>query len=135
MQQLEIPSFVQIVENIPAALDSPCIVNMSSSLLYISDYRALLGSLANLAPQFFIVSLTPLTDGPTYARMQLNIPHKKIACWVFNRGDFILEMETLGYRIIFTIDHDLPFTHKNSPGPSSFASMVFRRQIVGTGAA
>ena len=80
----------------------------------------------NLSPKYFIVSQTPMTEGPTYARQQLNMPHKKLATWVFNRADFISEMKTLGYRITFMVDHDLPLTHKNAPGPSSIVSMVFR---------
>ena len=117
---------VEVAEAIPASLGGPLIVNAAGVIHYISDYRDALSKLASLAPEFFIVSQTPMTDGPTYARQQLNTPHKKLAAWVFNRADFLSEMKRLGYRSIFAVDHDLPLTHKNAPGPSSVVSMVFR---------
>jgi putative methyltransferase (TIGR04325 family) len=118
-------SFVAITEDIPEALAGPVIVSASSAIQYISDYRATIARLAALAPICFIVSLTPFTDGPTYARQQLNIPRKKIATWVFNRAEFISEMAGLGYSPSFTVDHELPITYGNAPGASSFTSMVF----------
>jgi putative methyltransferase (TIGR04325 family) len=118
-------SFVTIVEDIPAAIAGPVLVNASSAIQYISDYRATIARLAALAPICFIVSLTPFTGGPTYARQQLNIPRKKIATWVFNRAEFISEMAGLGYSLSFTVDHELPITYGNAPGASSFASMIF----------
>jgi putative methyltransferase (TIGR04325 family) len=118
-------SFVTILDDIPARLTGPVLVNASSAIQYISDYRGTIARLAALAPVCFIVSLTPFTDGPTYARQQLNIPRKKIATWVFNRPEFVSEMAGLGYSLSFTVDHALPVTYGNAPGPSSFASMVF----------
>ena len=122
-------SFVAIVEDIPATIAGPVLVNASSAIQYISDYRGTIARLVALAPICFIVSLTPFTDGPTYARQQLNIPHKKLATWVFNRTEFISEMTGLGYSLSFTVDHDLPITYGNAPGASSFASMVFRSGV------
>lgn len=113
------------VDKIPDTLPSPLIVNASSSLQYISDYRAVLSSLARLTPEIFIVSQTPMSDCPTYARQVLNTPHKKMATWVFNRAEFAADMRSLGYRPIFSVDHDLPLTHGRAPGPSVMASMVF----------
>jgi putative methyltransferase (TIGR04325 family) len=121
--------FIEIADDIPASLGANLIVSMSSAIQYVPDYRATLRRLADLKPHCFIVSLTPFTDDPTYARQQLNIPHKRIATWVFNRSDFISGMAELSYRLAFTVDHDLPITHKNAPGPSSIASMVFRSEV------
>ena len=71
---------------------------------------------------------TPFGDTATYARQQLNIPHKRVANWVFNRRDFISALNDLGYRLVFCVDHDLPITHKNAPAPSVMASMVSRER-------
>jgi putative methyltransferase (TIGR04325 family) len=118
---------VEAVSVIPDKLPAPLIVNAGSSIQYVSDYRAVLQRLAALAPEYFVVSQTPLSGQPTYARVQLNIPHKKIAQWVFNRQDFIANMASLGYVQIFTVDHDLLLTHARAPGPSQMSSMIFRR--------
>jgi len=115
------------VEEIPDQLSAPLVVHAGSSLQYVSDYRAALARLARLAPELFIVSQTPMTDDPTYARQVLNIPHRKLATWVFNRAELVAEMQSLSYRLTFAVDHDLPLTHKNAPGPSVMASMVFSR--------
>jgi putative methyltransferase (TIGR04325 family) len=113
------------VEEIPAALPRPLIVNAGSSLQYIPDYEETIRRLTHLAPEYFIVSYTPVSDCPTYARQVLNAPWRKIAAWVFNRADFIAGMEKCGYRLTFSVDHGQPLTHKNAPGPSAMASMVF----------
>jgi len=115
----------RVFEEIPDTLPLPLIVNASSSLQYISDYRAVVARLAHLAPDIFIVSQTPMSDCPTYARQILNTPHRKMATWVFNRAEFAADMRLFGYRLAFSVDHDLPLTHGKAPGPSVIASMVF----------
>jgi putative methyltransferase (TIGR04325 family) len=113
------------VEDVPDVLPSPLIVHAGSSLQYVSDYQTALSRLTALNPEILIVSQTPVTDCSTYARQVLNTPHRKLATWVFNRSEFISGMEVRGYRLIFGVDHDLPLTHKNAPGPSVMTSMVF----------
>jgi putative methyltransferase (TIGR04325 family) len=115
----------EALEEIPDKLSLPLIVHAGSSLQYVPDYQRTLDRLTGLAPKFFIVSQTPMTDRPTYARQILTMPHVKAATWVFNRSEFIAGMKRRGYLLIFTVDHDLPLTHKNAPGPSVMASMVF----------
>jgi putative methyltransferase (TIGR04325 family) len=117
---------VTIAEEIPAQITGPTVVNASSSLQYIDDWRMTLKCLAALKPQHFIVSDTPFTDGRTYARRQTNLPRKCLACWVFNRAEFFSTMAQLGYRDVFLVEHELPITHKGAPGPSAFGSIVFR---------
>jgi putative methyltransferase (TIGR04325 family) len=113
------------VEEIPAVLPRPLIVHAGSSLQYIPDYEKTISRLTHLAPNYFVVSHTPFSDCPTYARQVLNTPWRKIAAWVFNRADFIAGMEKCGYRLMFSVDHAQLLTHKNAPGPSVMASMVF----------
>lgn len=83
---------IEAVSRIPDELPAPLIVNAGSSIQYVSDHRAVLRRMAALAPQCVVISQTPMSDGPTYARVQLNIPHKRLAQWVFNRGEFIADM-------------------------------------------
>jgi putative methyltransferase (TIGR04325 family) len=115
----------RVLEEIPDALPSPLIVNASSSLQYLSDYLAVLSRLTRLRPQILIVSQTPVSDHPTYARQILNTPHKKMATSVFNRAEFVADLRSFGYRLAFSVDHDPPLTHGSSPAPSVMASMVF----------
>lgn len=124
-RQIEAHSFATVTEQIPHALPAPLIVNASSSIQYIADYQAALSGLARLAPEFFIISQTPLTDSPTCACQVLNTPHRKIASWVFNREEPVATLRSLGYRLTFSVDHDLPLTYGNAPGPWAIASMIF----------
>jgi putative methyltransferase (TIGR04325 family) len=119
-------SSFEVRSDIPDALQTPLIVNAGSVLQYIEDYRATLAELVRLGPEFLIVSQSPVSDLPTYARVQLNIPHKKVAQWVFNREEFISDMAARGYTLIFSVDHDLALTHANAPATSEVASMIFR---------
>lgn len=121
--------FVTVSDTIPNAAPGTLIVNLSGSLQYVADYRATMRRLASLKPKAIIVSLTSFSDAPTYARMQMNIPHRRIACWVFNRADFIGNMAEFGYQLDFQIEHDLPLTYGDAPSPPYFASMVFRKLI------
>jgi putative methyltransferase (TIGR04325 family) len=120
-------SFVTITEGIPEIiLNPPLIVNAANSLQYVFDYHALLLRLSRLAPEIFIISCTPVSDQPTYACQQAIHGHLT-ACRVFNRAELNSEMEQLGLRLEFTVNHVIPLTFKDTPGPFSFASMVFRR--------
>jgi putative methyltransferase (TIGR04325 family) len=118
---------VEVVEEIPPSLSNPLIVHASSSIQYVSDYRAALSRFFGLAPEIFIIAHAPVTDAPTFAQEQRNHPHRTIARWVFNRNDLISEIEQGGYRLAFIFDHQLPVTHKNS-SPSNDVSMVFHRR-------
>ena len=115
----------EVLANIPSSLPSPLIVHAGSSIQYVADYQGTLDTLAQLLPAYLIISQTPMTDCATYARQILTMPHLKAATWVFNRAEFIVDMRRRGYQMIYSIDHDLPLTHGNAPGPSVMASMVF----------
>lgn len=120
-------SFVTIIEDIPEIpLNTPLIVNAASSLQYVWDYHALLLRLGRLAPEIFIISFIPVSDHPTYACQQTIHGHLT-ALRVFNRAELNSEMERLGLRLEFTVNHVIPVTFKDTPGPFRFASMVFRR--------
>lgn len=119
-------TFVDLAEEIPPSLPQPLIVHARSSLQYVSDYRAALYRLLALAPEILIVPHTPLTDEPTCAQEQRNHPHRTLARWVFNRGEFISEIENSGYRQGFIFDHGLPATGKDSASAND-VSMIFYR--------
>jgi putative methyltransferase (TIGR04325 family) len=118
---------IEIRSDIPEVLPTPLVVNAASVFQYIPDWRRAIAQLAHLKPTFFGVSQTPVSDQPTYARLQLNIPGKRIAQWVFKRSEFTGVMSSLGYELKFTADHDLPITHARAPSPSQMTSMVFQR--------
>jgi putative methyltransferase (TIGR04325 family) len=113
------------VEDIPDALPKPLIVHAGSSVQYVSDFRTALARLARLEPTCFLITQTPMTEGATYACQVLNTPHRKIASWVFNRTEFVGELHALGYRLVFSVDHDLPLTRAGASSPSAIASMAF----------
>jgi len=113
------------IEEIPEKLPHPLIVHAGASLHYVSDYRGAVSRLIGLKPECLIISNTPFTNCPTYACKGLNAPHRTLAHWIFNRHEFISELEAVGFRLKFSVDHDLPLTYKDAPGPWAIASMVF----------
>jgi len=113
------------IEEIPETLRHPLIVHAGASLHYVSDYKMTLTRLMQLKPESLIISNTPFTECPTYACKGFNAPHRTLAHWVFNRQELISEMEAHGFRLKFSVDHDLPLTYKNAPGPWALATMVF----------
>ncbi len=125
----------KVVEDIPDVLAKPLIVNAGSSLQYVPDYKSTMARLGALAPDIFIVSETPMSDCPTYACQILNTPHRKMVTWIFNRADFIADMEKLGYGLVFAVARNPGLTHKNAPGPFVIASMVFAPMSRPSGAA
>ena len=127
MERFKTRSFVEISDVIPSVGEGSVIVNASSVIQYITNWRSTVTNLAALSPDYFIVGLTPFTDAPTYARQQLNIPHRRVASWVFNRDEFLSAMGNLGYRPIFEADHDVPVTCARAPAKSVFSTIVFQR--------
>lgn len=117
---------VTIGTEIPAAIDGDLVVNITSVIQYIDNYRSTLRRLAALKPSAIIISLTPFTNDPTFACCQCNMPHKRVASWVFNRAELVSIMAGLGFTVSFAVDYDVAFTHKNAPGPYVFGSMIFR---------
>jgi putative methyltransferase (TIGR04325 family) len=116
----------RVLDRIPDSLPQPLIVNASSSLQYLPDYRSVLARLARLTPNFLIMSQTPMTDAPTYACQILNTPHRKMAMWVFNRSDIVAELRALDFELAFAVDHAINLTQKGGPGRVAVASLVFR---------
>jgi putative methyltransferase (TIGR04325 family) len=127
LERFKTASFVEISDTVPSAAEGSVIVNASSVIQYISNWRSLVAKLAALGPDYFIVGLTPFTHAPTYARQQLNVPHRRIATWVFNDQEFLSAMLDLGYKPVFEADHDVAVTYASAPAKSSFRSIVFRR--------
>jgi len=127
IQRFKTTSFVGILDAIPSARQDSIVVNASSVIQYISDWRSTVAQLGALNPEYIIIGLTPFTDAPTYARQQLNIPHRRIATWVFNHQEFLSVMRDLGYMPVFEADHDVAVTYANAPAKSVFGSIVFRR--------
>jgi putative methyltransferase (TIGR04325 family) len=123
------PQFV-IEDRVPVTLDAPLIVCASGVLQYISDYPDTLRRFAKLKPEYIIISLTPISDLPTYARMQCNNPHSRYGSLVLNRAEIVGILEDASYSLSFVMDHNYQTTHKNAPGPSRYTSMVFRKKVL-----
>lgn len=120
------PQFV-FEYRIPDSLDAPLIIGASSVLQYISDYPEILRRFTKLAPEHIVISLTPFSDLPTYARMECNHPHSRFGSLVLNRAEVVGLLSGLGYPLSFVMDHRYRTTHKHAPGPSVFTSMVFSK--------
>lgn len=121
------PRFV-IEHQVPETLETPLIVAASSVLQYIADYADLLRRFAKLGPEHIVISLTPFSDLPTYARMECNHPGSRFGSLVLNRAEIVGLLSGLGYSMSFVMDHRYRTTHKHAPGPSVFTSMVFSKK-------
>jgi putative methyltransferase (TIGR04325 family) len=114
-----------VSDQIPEQLPHPLIVNATTSIQYIRDWKSSLAKLARLKPEFFTVTYLTLTEGPTYARQVLETPHRKVGQWVFNRDEFLEQMRVLGYQPVFSADHDVAIDQGKAPGPSIIAGLIF----------
>jgi putative methyltransferase (TIGR04325 family) len=119
-------AFIEAMDEIPSSLPHPLIVHARGSIQYLPDYKAVLSRLLTLAPETFVIAHTPVTDAPTFAQAQRNLPHRTLARWVFNRGNLISEVEKRGYRLVCIFDHAPLATYRKSK-PMNDVSMVFRR--------
>ncbi len=115
------PSSVKIASN---GARMTTIVNAASSLQYMENWHGCLEDFVRLNPEAIIISNTPVSDKPTYVRCQVN-NNRRIPAWCFNRDELKKEMATLGYEQRYYIEHNQSLRHKNAPGPSTQASMIF----------
>ena len=114
-----------ISEAMPSSVRQPSIVNAASVLQYIDNWQGALEDFARLKPEAIIISNTPMSDVPTYVRCQTNGRDRRIPAWCFHREDLTREMARLGYQRRYYIEHDHKLRHKDAPGPSVQASMIF----------
>lgn len=122
-------SFLSVHDSIPVLADAPTIVNVASTIQYIPNYSETLDALAALGPKYILITETPMWTGERYARMQSNMPRRKLAQWVFNYSEFVSSMAARQYLPIFETSHDLPLTHSGRPAgpPAQMVSILFRR--------
>ncbi len=124
--------FWQIRSQLPVPADLPApvaILNMASVLQYIDGWREMLAALVQLKPRQIILSETPVTEAETYARMQCNMPRRRLATWVFNRSELLGELRRHGYALRFQSRHDLPLRIADEPPgcPSAMLSFAFEQ--------
>ena len=77
------------------------LVLIGSALQYVGDYKALLRRLTDLKPQWLLFTKLPAGENATFVTAQVNLPGKRLACWVFNVKELISVLESLGYKLIF----------------------------------
>ncbi len=121
---------VFVHDSFPQALQNPLIVNIKGTIQYIIDYKETLSKVSQLNPLFIIVSNTPMTRSQTYARMQLNMPFRKLAQWVFCYAEFIAFITGLGYRLIYIENHKQDHSQIGMPKgvDTQVVSLVFARK-------
>jgi putative methyltransferase (TIGR04325 family) len=77
------------------------LVLIGSALQYVSDYKVLLKQLTDLKPRWLLLTKTPAGENATYVTAQVNLPGKRLACWIFNDRELVSVMESLNYKLIF----------------------------------
>lgn len=117
---------IRIQTEMPTDLGAPLVVNASSSLQYVPEYADTFNRMLDLHPDALVLSLTSMSDAPTYARQQCNIPRVRLGAWVFERSELLALAAKRNYRCTFCVDHDLGTTHVDAPSPPRFTSMIFQ---------
>jgi putative methyltransferase (TIGR04325 family) len=112
-------------EEMPSSVHKPNIVNAASVLQYIDNWHGALEDFVRLKPEAIIISNTPISDLPTYARCQVNGKNRRIPAWCFNRKELVGQLTALGYQQKYYLEHHQSLRHKNAPGPSTQASFIF----------
>lgn len=90
---------VEFLERIPH--EQFDVVLIGSALQYISDYKALLKTLADLKPRWILMTKLPAGENVTFATAQVNLPGKTLASWLFNARELVSVMDSLDYKLIF----------------------------------
>jgi putative methyltransferase (TIGR04325 family) len=89
---------VIFVNKIPSNSFKCDIVNASSSMQYIDDWKGLLKSFQNYKPEFMIFSDLPAGDIESFVTTQ-SYYGNKIPVRFYNIGEFIFAMEEIGYKL------------------------------------
>jgi putative methyltransferase (TIGR04325 family) len=119
---------ILIQTEMPTNIGAPLIISASGSLQYIPEYADTFNRMLDLHPDALVLSLTSMSDAPTYARQQCNIPRVRLGAWVFEKSELLGLAAKRNYRCTFCVDHDVGATHVDAPSPPRFSSMIFRPQ-------
>ncbi len=115
----------ELTTMLPSSARRPAIINAASVLQYIDNWHDCLVDFGRLKPEAIIISNTPVSEQPTYARCQINGRNRRIPAWCFNRQELDIELAAIGYRRGYYIQHHQSLHHKNAPGPAVQASMIY----------
>jgi putative methyltransferase (TIGR04325 family) len=97
---------VEFFERIPQ--EQFDLVLIGSALQYVSNYKGLLRTLTDLKPRWFLFTKLPAGENVTFVSVQVNLPGKRFASWLFNARELVSDMESLNYKLIFRSANDGP---------------------------
>jgi len=99
-------------DSIPNSLDNLDIVNIGSSLQYVSDYKNTLLDLIEHRPSYILFTDTFMGKKDAYATQQMNIKGLSFPVWIFNLDEII--------KLLFRYDYELIFKSTNFQNELTF---------------
>ncbi len=94
------------IPNAPPAFD---VIYLGSCLQYIDDYGKIIQQLINLSPKYIFITDNFMGKTKTYATAQVNMKNRRIAYWIFRKGEIINLFSQHGYQNIYKSVNYQPF--------------------------
>ena len=101
---------IRFVDDI-SEIDTIDIVCLGSVLQYLPDYTATLLSIIDKQPGYFFITDNFMGKYSTFATAQVNMPGRRIACWIFQLEEIVLLFGNNGYRLVYKSTNYQPFHH------------------------
>ena len=119
---------LEYADSVEGAGDVFDLVQLSASLQYVNNWRAVLRRLLDLHPVFLLLSNTFSGAFPTFATAQTNHPGSIIPCWFFNRSELESVCSAAGWELATDIETGPLYDQTNLPEdrrPGRARNLVF----------
>ena len=111
----------------------PKIVYFGSSLQYFSDYKSILLDAISYAPEFIIISDTPMGKIDSFVCAQVNMPEIVIPCWIFNQDEILSTFQVGGYNLVYNSLNYYPMHNFDNYGTEYrqifYNNLIFKKSI------
>ena len=97
-----------------SVIDRIDIVYLGSVLQYLPDYKTVLLSVIHKQPKYFLITDNFMGKHPTFATVQVNMPGRRMAYWIFQMEEIVLLFRNNGYELVYKSMNYQPFHHFNN---------------------
>ena len=106
-------SNINFITNI-SEIKSFDIVYFGSSLQYVSDYKSILLSVITKEPDYIFLTDNYMNKHSTYVTTQVNMPGRKMSCWIFEFDEIVSFLSKNNYSLIYSSSNFQPFHNFNN---------------------
>ena len=106
-------SNINFITNI-SEIKSFDIVYFGSSLQYFPDYKSILLSAITKEPDYIFLTDNYMSKHSAYATTQVNMPGRKMSCWIFKFDEIVSFLSKNNYSLIYSSSNFQPFHNFNN---------------------